>query len=75
MSADWCFTNSLCVATSIRSDLVVWDTSRAGGPVYKKLMHEEGMRCVKFAQTSDSIIATSGQPNYSVKVTPLSSTP
>jgi WD40 repeat protein len=67
-SADWSLKNSLLVLAAIRSDVYVWDMSRHSSPIEKKTVHPDGVGSVKFANSSENIFATTGQPGYNVKV-------
>ncbi len=68
--ADWSLQNSLLVLSCLRSEVLVWDLSCPSTPALAKTMHDEGVTTAKFSSTHESIIATAGQPNYSVKVSP-----
>ena len=67
-AADWSLKNSLLVMAAVRSELFIWDISNPSKPVLRKTLPEDGIRHVKFANNSESIIATTGLPNYSIKV-------
>jgi len=70
-SADWSLRNSLLVMAAIRSEIYVWDLSRpASAAIVRKAVHEDGVRHAKFAigGGSSTLVASSGQPNYGVKV-------
>lgn len=66
-SADWSLSNSLLIAVAIRSDVSVWDLSKMAA-VHKKYVRQDVVKAVKMAPFSDTLMATAGQPNYSVKV-------
>jgi len=67
LSADWSLYNSLLIATSIRSDVIIWDLSKMA-PITKKYLRQDNVKSVKMSPTSESVLATAGQPNYSVKI-------
>jgi WD40 repeat protein len=67
LSADWSLYNSDLIATSIRSDVIIWDLSKMA-PITKKYLRQDNVKSVKMSPTSESVLATSGQPNYSVKI-------
>ena len=67
--AHWSLSNSLLVAAALRSEWVVYDLSKPSLPIARRSqLHEEGIRMVKFANCTENLIASTGQPNYSVKV-------
>lgn len=67
LSADWSLYNSLLIATSIRSDVIIWDLSKMA-PIAKKYLRQDNIKSVKMSPSSESVLATAGQPNYSVKI-------
>ncbi|XP_040583264.1 nucleoporin Nup37 [Lepeophtheirus salmonis] len=69
LSANWSLSNSLLISVALRTDWIIYDLSKPSIPMVKKKVHEDGIRIVKFSSCTDSIIATSGQPNYTVKIT------
>ena len=66
-AADWSLSNSLLVAASIRSDVTVFDLSKMA-PVAKKYLRQDIVKSVKMSPISDTLMATTGVPNYTVKV-------
>jgi len=66
-SADWSLYNNLLIAASVRSDVIVWDLSKMA-PTSKKYTKQEVIKSVKMSPICESMIATAGQPNYSVKI-------
>ena len=67
LSADWSLYNSLLIAASVRSDVIVWDLSKMA-PIGKKYLRQDIVKMVKMSPLSESVMATAGQPNYSVKI-------
>ena len=67
LSADWSLYNNLLIAASVRSDVIIWDISKMA-PITKKYMRQDNVRSVRMCPTSESVLATAGQPNYSVKI-------
>lgn len=67
LSADWSLYNSLLIATSIRSDVMIWDISKMA-PITKKYLRQDNIKSVKMSPSSESVMATAGQPNYSVNI-------
>ena len=50
-----------------RSDVIIWDLSKMA-PITKKYLRQDNIKCVKMSPSSESVMATAGQPNYSVKI-------
>lgn len=67
-AADWCLKNSLLILAAVRSEIFIWDISAPSKPVMKTTVHDDIVHDAKFSCVSDTLLATSGQPNYALKV-------
>ncbi|TRY63874.1 hypothetical protein TCAL_00880 [Tigriopus californicus] len=72
-AADWSIRNPMLVSAAIRSVIYVWNLSQTSQPIFKKSLLEEGVRHLKFSSRQDHLLASSGQPNYTVSVTNIRS--
>nr|ACO10666.1 Nucleoporin Nup37 [Caligus rogercresseyi] len=69
LSADWSLSNSLLISVALRSEWIIYDLSKPSIPMAKKKVHDDGTRVVKFSSCTDSLLTSSGQPSYALKVT------
>lgn len=72
-AADWSIRNPMLVSAAIRSVIYVWNLSQTSQPIFKKALLEEGVRHLKFSSRQDHLLASAGQPNYTVSVTNIRS--
>ena len=70
MSADWCLSNSLCLAAAVAADIVYFDLSRPSLPTERRSLHGDGARIVRFSRWADTLTASLGKP-AAVKVSPV----
>jgi nuclear pore complex protein Nup37 len=68
MSADWCLSNSLCLAAAVASDIVFFDLSRPSLPTERRSLHGDGARLVRFSRWQDTLTASVGKPAACLKV-------
>lgn len=68
LSTDWSLTNSLLLTAAASVDLVMFDMSRPSLPTLRRPVHNEGARSVRISRYNDSLIATSGRPQNSLKI-------
>ena len=72
LTADWSLCNSLLIIAAVRSEIIVFDSSKMT-VVCRKKLPQDIIKQVKFSPFSDSIIATAAQPTYNVSVANLKS--
>ena len=46
---------------------MIWDLSKMA-PITKKYLRQDNIKSVKMSPSSESVMATAGQPNYSVNI-------
>ncbi|ELU08194.1 hypothetical protein CAPTEDRAFT_196279 [Capitella teleta] len=68
LSADWCLGNSLRVAAVAGTDWFIFDTSRSSRPLENEQAHDTGCRAVKWCQSQDYLLATTGGRPPQLKV-------
>ena len=68
MYADWALNNSAYVAAIAGGDVVFWDLKKPARPHDVKQIHENAGQIVKFSPHTESIVASVGRPNVSLKI-------
>ncbi|XP_053963583.1 nucleoporin Nup37 [Anastrepha ludens] len=66
-SVDWCPLNRMCITALVAGDIVTWDLRRPL-PIDIKQVHEDGGQIVRIAPNAETVVASVGRPDVSVKV-------
>ncbi|XP_059608504.1 nucleoporin Nup37 [Phlebotomus argentipes] len=68
MSADWSSRNRHCIVALAGGELFVWDLRKPSRPVNTKPLHEDGGLAVKICPANESLTASIGRPDLTLKV-------
>lgn len=66
-SVDWCPLNRMCITALVAGDIVSWDLRRPI-PIDIKQVHEDGGQIVRIAPNAETVVASVGRPDVTVKV-------
>jgi nuclear pore complex protein Nup37 len=68
MYADWALNNSAFIVAVTGGDIVFWDLKKPARPADVKQIHEDCGQIVKFSPHTESIVASIGRPNTTLKI-------